>query len=190
MLFFLFVEEKKCCERCNQEFNDLKSSEEYIEKIQRYRIDEYLTEGQIFDDVYMQSTAGDTVCLSQLIGQNTLVFYYTEACCIECVDNYLDILNTIYVNFNGQCNIIVISRFDEFKKMLIKVNNLKLLVDCYNSITPLNIKLSEGDSLHEKPFFVLLDSDRKISFSKIGMPSDSITNPYFGRIIEYIVEDL
>ena len=154
-------------------------------KHKEYRGREYFAESFVIHNCRVVGITGEKVFLKELLNGSTLLFYFSETCCLECVDNYLHILNELSKNV---CygKIIAISNYDKLNKLRIKINNLGINFPCYNTPDKITIPLDTSDPIHEKPYLFVVDSSLNVKFPKIGWPKDSISNAYFERVMEYL----
>lgn len=156
-----------------------------LDKTNRYRLLEYATEQRTVGNQAAQHTDGTLHYLADIVQQPTLVFHFTERCCIECVDSNLAIVNQLHSIFPPG-SIIVLSSYDKLNKLILKKRNHNVNAECYNLIDPMNILQDSTDEAHDKPFFALIDHQHRVCFPRITGVGDSINNPYFARVAEYI----
>lgn len=155
-----------------------------MEKNRRYRLLEYRAEQELVPNIAIQGLNGDYCFLSDIVVQPMLVFHFTEQCCLECVNDYLHILNLLSDSVLNE-RVIILSEYDKLNKLIIKNQNYQIIAPCYNLQEPLNIIVDYDDKVHDKPYFVVLDADLRVSFARIGSPADSISNPYFSEVSRF-----
>ncbi len=158
--------------------NVLKSD---FDKLNHYRSREFTVNGLNVNDTKVKGDNGEVIMLSEIIQQPTLIFNFTERCCLACVDDYLVILNQLN-NRVPEERIIVLTRYDKLNKMKIKKSVTGSNLSFYNLSEPLDLPLDVDDKIHDKPYFIMLDNDLKVSYPRVGWSEDSITNPYFDRV--------
>lgn len=185
VFLFLFYLHKKT--KFNTNYNNcLKSLELYKQEL--YSRDKKL-ENQLFSEylfidssIIVSDIRGNEISIRKLINSPKLVYSFTEMSCIACVKDDIETLNLLGDKI-GSNNIIIISRFDDLKKLKIFAMQNVSKSKYYNLISMFKISIENTE--HESPFFFIISSDLKTKFAHITIPGDSIEHYYFKRIIQF-----
>ncbi len=159
----------------------------YEKKVyQNYRIREWNSVLFQLDNISLTSVSAGPIELADLVDHDLeFIFYYSTNCCMTCVDDYLNILNNLFSNESRE-SISIISNYRNLRELKSKLYDMDLDLEAYNYQEIFDIPLNENSD-HDSPLMFLIDKDLTVHLPRVGVTPDSISNPYFDRVKELLI---
>jgi len=141
--------------------------------LNEYKKMEWKSNGLVLDDIVFEDKKSSSH-FYEIVNLPTLIFYFNKYACPPCVNKYIEILNSL--GKEGKMNIIGIYNSESIidYEILLRDNkfNFKLYY-CNDNL------MSTLDTDSDSPYFIIVDTGYKVHDARIGIPNDSIANPYF-----------
>lgn len=150
-----------------------------LNKLKKYEKAEWISNGELLADFIVEDSSGSYPILDK-IEPPAFVFVHNYNSCPPCVDTYLNIFDSLYAKYN--INIIEIACFNYFRDYIIRNINKPVLFRSYflnKEYEVIPNMVTESNS----PYMFIIDKNYKVIDSRIGIPSDSLKNPYFSMIL-------
>lgn len=128
----------------------------------------------------------DSIYLSRIIQNTTLVYRFTQASCISCVIEDLESLNTVSDSI-GTNRIIVIGGHESTRDLKAFINPMNLDFKCFNFAESLNIPLQTDLNENDVPFFMVVQPGLEVLLPYIRDDGDQ-NKKYLDRVTQYLYE--
>jgi len=152
----------------------------YEKKIDSIRFTKQLfTDELVMRNLALENLKDQIINLNDIIKDFRLIYHFTPESCNTCVENDIAILNQL-CNTIGYERVILISNYDNIRKLKIFINENKIKFNCYNYSKKLNLPIEEDEN--DAPFFFIIDSCLKIHLAHHTNPEYKIQSFYFQRI--------
>lgn len=175
---------KEDIRKSNESLSDYKYALERSEEKFEQNI---FSEDQIAKDIVLYGVNSESSKLSDIVKEKTLVYYFREETCLQCVEDELEILKKLEPVI-GVNRILVISNHE-------KINSLKSLTQRKNISSKIFIRKDslglpiDIDDLYIATFFIL-DKELKLKFVYKAGGDQNINNAYFRRIKRFFQKEI
>src|SRR5690606_27016227 len=107
-------------------YSDLKSELDYLyferDVFQDFKIKEWKSAFSKINNASLESIGGKKVALKEILENDyTFIFHFTTRCCPPCVDQYLNLCNSIYEQILDSTSIYIISNYSTIRQMKTKI---------------------------------------------------------------------
>jgi len=167
--------------------NKIDALEHTIERSQINRSNELKSTLFTVNDIGLADIdQGQTTSLSNISKDNeyTFIFHFTEYCCMQCVNTYIEILDMITAS-SPSSKVAIISNYSDVKLLKIKKLEQSINTKCYNTNEFLDLPINDTTDT-DRPFMFLMDNNLKVHFPKVGTVPDSLNTVYFERILSHL----
>lgn len=129
----------------------------------------------------------DSVNLSCIIKNTTLVYRFTQASCISCVIEDLEALKMISERID-RSRIIVIGGHESTRDLKAFLNPMHLHFTCLNYAKPFSIPLQTEVNKNNVPYFIVVQPNLEVLFPYIRDNGDQ-NKKYLDRVMQYLTEN-